>query len=221
MKKIILIIPLLILSICMISMLKADTLTEPSDLKQALAVDFSNAIISGNNINVRHKPDASSKVLTKLKNKDKIRFIETAGEPVFAGKYFGIWLKIELPDKKYGYVFSSFVKANSGNIEPFHLFFDRFKRSWQRRNMKSISGNIKFPLILESSFEGEVETSSIEKKNFFNEAEIDEPFMYKMTFRKESEKVLTVMYGYEASQYTLYFSLIDGNWVLLKIRKTG
>ncbi len=220
MKKLILIISMLVLFCNIADLLKADDSINVSNLRQGIASDFSNAVISGDNVNVREKPDTSSKILKRLMNKTKITVVSASDEPVFVDKYFGVWLKIELPGKKYGYVFSSFVKSASISVEPFHLFFEKFKKSWSQEDMKSISENIKFPLVLETSFEGEVETSSIEKKNFFMEVRIKEPYMYKMTFEKKSDTVITVTYGYEAVQYTLYFCITDSKWMLTRIRRS-
>ena len=42
--------------------------------------------------------------------------------------------------------------------------------------------------------------------------------MYKMKFKKESKSTLLAEYGYEAQQYTLHFSVINGVWTLVRIR---
>lgn len=187
-------------------------------LAEQLYAGFSGSVINSAVVNLREKPDADSKVITKLKKGNRITVIEQTGNAIFVDKYLGVWLKIRLANGKEGYVLSSFVNAPSNKVEHFHLFFARFKTAWIKKDMKEVSRHTAFPLQYLEAFEGTVESLEIQKNDFFKKASIKEPYMYKMTFEKESDSTILVHYGYEAQQYTLFFMIADGKWKLIKIK---
>jgi uncharacterized protein YgiM (DUF1202 family) len=191
---------------------------ESLTLAEQLYTDFSGSVINSAVVNLREKPDTDSKVITKLKKGNRITVIEQAGSVIFVDKYLGIWLKVRTAAGKDGYILSSFVNSPANKVEHFHIFFERFKTAWIKKNIKEVSTRTIFPLQYLEAFEGTVESLEIQKKDFFKKASIKEPYMYKMTFEKESDSTILVHYGYEAQQYTLFFMITDGKWKLFKIK---
>ncbi len=191
---------------------------ESVTLEEQLYAGFSNSVINSAVVNLREKPDAGSKVITKLKKGNKITVIEQTGSAIFVDKYLGVWLKVSTATGKNGYVLSSFVNSPANKVEHFHVFFERFKTAWIKKNIKEVSSHTLFPLQYLEAFEGTVESLEIQKNEFFKKASIKEPHMYKMTFEKESDSSILVHYGYEAQQYTLFFMIADGKWKLFKIK---
>ena len=118
----------------------------PIDLDTELYSDFADSTISSADVNMREKPDPTSGVLTRLNRGQAVNVKEITGKTLFIDKYFGAWLRIETADKKEGYVLSCFVQSPLNRIEPFHIFFEKFKSSWQNKNMEEISPHVKFPL---------------------------------------------------------------------------
>ena len=192
--------------------------SKPIDLDTELYSGFADSTISSANVNMREKPDLNSGVVTLLNRGQAVDVKEIADKTLFIDKYFGAWLKVETADKKEGYVLSCFVQSPQNKIEPFHVFFEKFKGSWQNKNMEGISPHVKFPLELILMEEGAASSEKLQSDDFFSRTTISEPFMYGMTFEKESASTLLVQYGYEAQQYTLHFSVINGIWILVKIR---
>jgi hypothetical protein len=191
---------------------------ESLTLAEQLYTDFTGSVINSAVVNLREKPDTDSKIITKLKKGNRITVIEQAGSVIFVDKYLGVWLKVRTATGKDGYVLSSFLNSPANKVEHFHIFFERFKTAWIKKNIKEISTRTIFPLQYLEAFEGTVESLEIQKNDFFKKASIKEPYMYKMTFEKESDSTILVHYGYEAQQYTLFFMIADGKWKLFKIK---
>ncbi|HOP28833.1 MAG TPA: SH3 domain-containing protein [Spirochaetota bacterium] len=198
--------------------LTAEEEGESLTLEKQLYTDFSGSVINSAVVNLREKPDTDSKVIARLNKGDKITVIEQTGAALFVDKYLGVWLKVKSPKGKDGYVLSSFVNAPANKVEHFHLFFDRFKKAWIKKNIKEVSKHTDFPLQYLEAFEGSVESLEIPETDFFKKAVIKEPYMYKMTYEIESGNTILVHYGYEAQQYTLFFMIADGKWRLFKIK---
>lgn len=76
-------------------------------LAEQLYAGFSGSVINSAVVNLREKPDADSKVITKLKKGSRITVVEQTGNAIFVDKYLGVWLKIRLANGKEGYVLSS------------------------------------------------------------------------------------------------------------------
>jgi len=191
---------------------------ESITLAEQLYSDFTGSFINSAVVNLREKPDAGSKVIAKLKKGDKISVIEQTGDTLFVDKFLGVWLKVKTVNENEGFVLSSFVNSPANKVEHFHIFFDRFKKGWLKKDMKEISKHTAFPLQYLESFEGTVESLEIQRNDFFKKASIKEPYMYKMTFEVESGNTILVHYGYEAQQYTLFFIISGGKWRLIKIK---
>lgn len=191
---------------------------ESMTLAEQLYSDFTGSVINSAVVNLREKPDTGSKVIAKLKKGDKITVIEQTGSSIFVDKFLGVWLKVKTAKGKEGFVLSSFVNAPANRVEHFHLFFDRLKKGWIKKDMKEVSKHATFPLQYLEAFEGTVESLEIQKAEFFKKASIKEPYMYKMTYEIESGNTILVHYGYEAQQYTLFFMVSDGKWRLFKIK---
>lgn len=185
---------------------------------EELYTGFTNSTISASNVNIREKADTGSRVITRLNKGKKVKVLEVVSETVFVDKYFGSWLKLELPGGKEGYVLSCFVSSPQNKIEPFHVFFEKFRKAWQKKNMKEFSGYAKFPVLCLLAEEGEVTSSELQQGEFFSRTSIKEPYMYPLVYEKESSDVLVVAYGYEAQQYTLYFAIINKKWTLFKMK---
>lgn len=188
------------------------------DLDRELYSGFTEGTISADNVNVREKPDSGSKVISRLKRGQSVKVKGQAGSAVFAGKFFGVWLRVDMPAGREGYVLSCFVSNPEAMVEPFHLFFDRFKKAWQEEKIEDVERHVVFPLELILMEEGTPSVSKINPGDFFINARISEPFMYSMMFKRESVDTILVTYGYEAQQFSLYFAVINGSWTLYKIR---
>ncbi|HOP61969.1 MAG TPA: SH3 domain-containing protein [Spirochaetota bacterium] len=187
-------------------------------LEKLLCSDFTGSTINASSVNVREKPDTGSAVITRLNKNDRITVIECTGEALFVDKYLGVWLKVKTATGKEGYILSSFVNSPANRIDQFHIFFSDYREAWIKKRINKITEHTEFPLAFVQSFEGEEETSEIEKKDFFSKVSIREPYMYKMTFEKGEDNVVLAHYGYEAQQYTLFFTISGGKWKLFKIK---
>lgn len=113
------------------------------------------------------------------------------------------------------------LKASDPEIDPsFMTFFTPFKEKWRKGDKVSTSGDIVFPLTLETSFEGSSSEKKLTAASFFNEVTIEEPIMYPLRYEVDGENVILVHYGYEAQFFTLYFNRTRGNWKLVRVKKT-
>jgi hypothetical protein len=188
-----------------------------NDILKAMYPDFKDCRINANDVIIRAKPDALSAVVAKATKGTRLTVTSPDSTAVFVKGYFGTWLGVTLTTGKKGYVLSSFVEAPSHRVEPFHVFFERFRSGWEKQQ-STIFTHVETPLTCDESEEGTVNTSTIDKQNFFTKARIKGPHTYPMTFAAESADAITVRYGYEAQQYTLVFAIVEGQWRLMRIR---
>lgn len=195
-----------------------DTKTAISnDILKTLYPDFKDCRINANDVIIRAKPDAAAAVVIKATKGTRLTVTAPGDTAVFVKGYFGTWLGVTLTTGKKGYVLSSFVEAPSHRVEPFHVFFERFRSGWEKQQ-STIFTHVETPLTCDESEEGTISTSTIDKQNFFTKARIKGPHTYPMTFAAESADAITVRYGYEAQQYTLVFAIVEGKWRLMRIR---
>ncbi len=104
--------------------------------------------------------------------------------------------------------------------ESFQPFFETFQSAAQSGNLSSLVDRIRFPLEWEKCFEGDCETSLTPPNDFYREFRY-EPLLFVYPLKREQKgSVMEVHFGYEARFYTLQFMLLEGKWVLVKI-KTG
>jgi len=174
-------------------------------------------VLSGDNVNVRSKPETGASIVANISSGTKVDILEKGREYTFIGPYYGTWYKIQLSSGKNGYIFSSFVKVPGEKIEKFHVFFDRFKKAILNRNLNTIKNNISFPLKAKHCAEGNCKSMVLTPDNFLDRIIIREPYMYKMKFSIEGD-CIKCWYGYEASNFTLYFKRVDDRWQLVDLR---
>ena len=171
----------------------------------------------GDNVNVRSKPETGASIVANISSGTNVDVLEKGRENFFIGPYYGTWYKIRLSSGKTGYIFSSFVKLGDGEPEKFHLFFERFKKAILNKKLESIKDNISFPLQAQHCAEGDCQAMKLTTDNFLERIIISEPYMYKMEFSVEDDR-LKCWYGYEGSNFTLYFKNVDGRWQLVELR---
>lgn len=171
----------------------------------------------GDNVNVRSKPETGASIVANLSTGTTVDVLEKEREYTFIGPYYGTWYKIQFTSGKTGYIFSSFVKVPGEKIEKFHVFFDRFKKAILNRQLNTIKNNISFPLKAQHCAEGNCESMELTPDNFLDRIIIREPYMYKMEFSVEGDRI-KCWYGYEASNFTLYFKKVEGRWQLVELK---
>lgn len=174
-------------------------------------------VLIGDNVNVRSKPETIASIVANISSGTKVDILEKGREYTFIGPYYGTWYKIQLSSGKTGYIFSSFVKVPGEKIEKFHVFFDRFKKAILNRQLNTIKNNISFPLKAKHCAEGNCESMVLTPDNFLDRIIIREPYMYKMKFTIEGDRI-KCWYGYEASYFTLYFKTINDRWHMVELR---
>lgn len=174
-------------------------------------------VLIGDNVNVRSKPETGASIVANISSGTKVDILEKGREYTFIGPYYGTWYKIQLSSGKTGYIFSSFVKVPGEKIEKFHVFFDRFKKAILNRQLNTIKNNISFPLKAKHCAEGNCESMVFTPDNFLDRIIIREPYMYKMKFSIEGDRI-KCWYGYEASYFTLYFKAINDRWQMVELR---
>ncbi len=136
---------------------------------------------------------------------------------VYNGKVDSSGKRLSMSGEQSGFT----LKASDPEIDPsFMTFFSTFKEKWQKGDKGSTSGDIVFPLTLETSFEGSSREKKLTAASFFNEVTIEEPIMYPLRYEVDGENVILVHYGYEAQFFTLYFNRTRGNWKLVKVKKS-
>jgi len=142
----------------------------------------------------------------------------TSGEDyVYDGKIDDTGKALNMYGEQSGFT----LKASDPEIDPsFMTFFTPFKEKWQKGDKGSTSGDIVFPLTLETSFEGSSSEKKLTAASFFNEVTIDEPIMYPLRYEVDGENVILVHYGYEAQFFTLYFNRTRGQWKLVRVKKS-
>lgn len=176
-----------------------------------------NGVLIGDNVNVRSKPETGASIVANISSGTKVDILEKGHEYTFIGPYYGTWYKIRLSSGKTGYIFSSFVKMQGEEIEKFHVFFNRFKKAILNRQLNTIKNNISFPLKAKHCAEGNCESMVLTPGNFLDRIIIREPYMYKMKFSIEGDRI-KCWYGYEASYFTLYFKTINDRWHMVELR---
>lgn len=80
-----------------------------------------------------------------------------------------------------------------------------------------VKKNISFPLKAKHCAEGNCEPIEITPDIFLDRIIIREPYMYKMKYSIENDRI-KCWYGYEASNFTLYFKVVNDKWLLVELR---
>lgn len=178
------------------------------------------SIITANRVNVREKPNVSSKIIAQLNENDRVVVIEELKEEITIGAYSS-WVKIQLHDDRIGYISSSFVNSINAKVQSFHDFFREFKHNWQEQNEVFLLKFIDFPLVFtvfENRQKNTHKVSSIEE--LFEYLIIDDNTMSDFLFTAKIDNKYEVDYSYTGFSYTLYFRLVNKQWKLEKVFKS-
>jgi len=179
------------------------------------------SFITSNRVNMREKPEISSKIITQLNENDRVIVLEQLKEQISIGASYGTWVKVELHDGRVGYVYSSFVNSINTKVQSFHEFFRDFKINWQEHNDQYLLNYIDFPLLFRV-FEGrQMHTNRVSSiDELYEHIVIDENPMQDFLFTAKIGNKYEVDYSYTGFSYTLHFRLVDKKWKLEKVFKS-